>query len=47
MLELLKAQTLNDKLPKYLPDQVIMAHKAGELDDVSHDAGIVYSPAGD
>lgn len=47
MLSLLKDQTLNTKLPKYLPFGTIVAHKTGELDDVTHDAGIVYSPDGD
>ncbi len=47
MLDLLKQQKLNDKLPKYLPDGVIVAHKTGELEDFTHDAGIVYSTNGD
>jgi beta-lactamase class A len=47
MLGLLKNQQLNHKLPKYLPDQTILAHKTGELDGVSHDAGIVYTDKGD
>lgn len=44
MLSLLKRQTLNTKIPKYLPTGVVIAHKTGELDNVTHDAGIVYSP---
>ncbi|MEK7559542.1 MAG: serine hydrolase [Patescibacteria group bacterium] len=47
MLELLKKQQLNKKLPKYLPSGTIIAHKTGELGLISHDAGIVYSPKGD
>lgn len=47
MTDLLKAQRLNDKIPKYLPDNIVIAHKTGELDEVTHDAGIVYSPSGD
>lgn len=47
MLLLLKQQKLNNKLPKYLPDDVIVAHKTGELDSFTHDAGIVYTPKGD
>ncbi len=47
MLDLLKAQRLNDKIPKFLPDNIVIAHKTGELDEVTHDAGIVYSPGGD
>lgn len=47
MLTLLKQQRLNDKLPKYLPTGVTVAHKTGELDDYNHDAGIVYGPNSD
>lgn len=47
MLDLLKAQKLNNKLPKYLPRGIVMAHKTGELGQVSHDAGIIYSDKGD
>lgn len=42
MLDLLKQQRLNDKIPKDLPDNVVIAHKTGELDTFTHDAGIVY-----
>ena len=47
MLTLLKQQKLNHKLPKYLPEGVLVAHKTGELDEVTHDAGIVFTPSGD
>lgn len=47
MLDLLKSQTFNDKLPKYLPKGIAVAHKTGELDYLSHDAGIIYSQNGD
>jgi len=47
MLSLLKEQKLNDKLPKYLPQNTIIAHKTGEIDFFTHDAGIIYSPNGD
>lgn len=47
MLALLKQQRLNDKIPEYLPTNVVVAHKTGELDDVTHDGGIVYAPNGD
>ena len=47
MLDLLKNQALNEKIPQYLPNNVDIAHKTGELDDDSHDAGIVYGPSGD
>lgn len=47
MLDLLKRQTLNNKLPKYLPAEVAMAHKTGEIEVFTHDAGIVYTNNGD
>lgn len=47
MIALLKQQRLNDKIPEYLPTNIIVAHKTGELDNVTHDAGIVYAPNGD
>lgn len=47
MLDLLAQQQLNEKLPKYLPADTLVAHKTGELGGYSHDAGIVYSPKGD
>lgn len=47
MLDLLKKQQSDDKLPKYLPQSVVVAHKTGEIDWCTHDAGIVYSPSGD
>ena len=47
MLEILKKQELNDRIPKYLPEGTIVAHKTGELGAVKHNAGIVYSPTGD
>ena len=46
MIEILKRQKFNDRIPKYLPDETVAAHKTGELDGVKHDAGIVYSPKG-
>lgn len=47
ILDLLKAQQLNEKLPKYLPKEVPVAHKTGEIGYYSHDAGIVFSPKSD
>jgi len=47
MLKLLKAQKVNNKIPKYFGPDIVVAHKTGELDDYSHDAGIVYTQKGD
>jgi len=42
MLDLLKKQQLNGKIPKYIDNSIDIAHKTGELGAVSHDAGIIY-----
>lgn len=47
MLNLLKNQKKNTKFSKYLPQDTVIAHKTGELGDISHDAGIVYTAKGD
>ena len=47
MIDLFKRQTINQKLPKYLPEKVTVAHKTGEINTFTHDAGIVYTKNGD
>ncbi len=47
MIDLLKKQALNDRIPKYLPKDIEIAHKTGELIGSKHDAGIVYGKKGD
>ena len=47
MMDLLKKQQLNDRIPKYLPEGTEVAHKTGELDFFKHDAGIVFTEKGD
>jgi beta-lactamase class A len=46
MIDLLKRQALDNKIPRLLPTPVEVAHKTGELYGFSHDAGIVYAPSG-
>lgn len=41
LIDLLEAQQLDTRLPALLPDNVIVAHKTADLDDVAHDAGVV------
>lgn len=44
MLEILRNQKLNGKLPFYLkPRGIAVAHKTGEDDGITHDVGIVYA----
>ncbi|KKR76782.1 MAG: Beta-lactamase [Candidatus Levybacteria bacterium GW2011_GWA2_40_8] len=47
MTDILKQQTLNDRIPKYLPVDIEVAHKTGELFGFKHDAGIVFGKKGD
>lgn len=47
MISLLRNQQLNNGLPKYLPDEISVAHKTGEIDFLKHDAGIVFTDKGD
>lgn len=46
-LAVLKRQKINDRLPRYLPKEVTVAHKTGLEKEVCHDAGIVFTPSGD
>lgn len=46
MLARLERQTLNDRLPAALPKQTVVAHKTGNLPGLTHDAGIIFTPAG-
>mgnify|MGYP001604281687 FL=1 len=47
MMEILKKQSLDDRIPKYLPDNIKVAHKTGELFGLKHDAGIVFGEKDD
>lgn len=46
MMDILEKQTVNHKIPKYLPKNTVIAHKTGELNGFSHDAGIVWTDKG-
>lgn len=46
-LRVLKLQRVNDRIPKYLPADITVAHKTGLERSVCHDAGIVFSCKGD
>lgn len=47
MLELLKAQQINDRIPAGLPEGVVCAHKTGDLTALCNaDAGIVFTEQG-
>lgn len=42
MLEILKEQRLNNKLPFCFTEKVVIAHKTGEDEGITHDVGIIY-----
>ena len=46
-LELLKQQTINDRIPAKLPTGILTAHKTGLERGICHDVGIVYTKKGD
>ncbi|WP_347174457.1 serine hydrolase [Polaribacter uvawellassae] len=46
MLTILKDQKWNDMIPKYLPENIEVAHKTGSITGVHHDAAIVFLPNG-
>jgi beta-lactamase class A len=46
MIELMEAEEITDRIPRYLPADTRVAHKTGNWDDATHDAGIVYGTTG-
>lgn len=42
MIDIMKDQRLNGRIPALLPEKVIFAHKTGELEDVEHDIGVLF-----
>ncbi len=46
-LDYLKSQKVNDRIPRLLPKNVVVAHKTGLEREVCHDAGIVFTERGD
>jgi beta-lactamase class A len=46
MLELLKGQLIDDRIPAYLPEGTVTAHKTGNWEGLVHDAGVVWAPLG-
>lgn len=46
MLSFLKEQKVNDRIPRYLPKGIVVAHKTGLEKNVVHDSGIVFCNPG-
>jgi beta-lactamase class A len=47
MIEIMKKQLDRSMMRLHIPDDTVIAHKNGELDRLSHEAGIVYHETGD
>lgn len=45
-LELMKLQRINNRIPKYLPPGITVAHKTGLERSICHDVGIVFTDKG-
>ena len=41
------AKQINDRIPKYLPEDIKVGHKTGELDSLRHDVGIILGKKSD
>lgn len=46
MIKILSEQKVRDKIPRYLPQNVVVAHKTGSISRVEHDSGIIFLPDG-
>jgi len=46
-ISMMKLTRLNDRIPKYLPVAITIAHKTGLEKGVCHDAGIIFTNKGD
>jgi len=46
MIKILSDQKFNDKIPRYLPENIKVAHKTGNITGVEHDSGIIFLPDG-
>jgi len=44
--QILAQQAVNDRIPQLLPSDTKTVHKTGNLDQVVHDAGIIYTSRG-
>ena len=44
MISLMLNPPIDDRLPRYLPERIDIAHKTGLIYDVAHDVGLIYLP---
>jgi beta-lactamase class A len=46
IIDIMKRQKFNDRIPAGVPEKIEIAHKTGSIKGVRNDAGIVYAPNG-
>lgn len=46
-LDILKRQQVGGRITLYMPEDIVVAHKTGDLDKLEHDVGIVYNNSSD
>ncbi len=46
VIDILKSQHYREIIPRYLPDNVVVANKTGSITKVMHDSGLVFLPDG-
>ncbi|MGH9174038.1 MAG: serine hydrolase, partial [Vicinamibacterales bacterium] len=46
IVDIMKRQKFNDRIPAGVPEKIQIAHKTGSIKGVRNDAGIVYAPNG-
>ncbi len=47
MIDVMREQLDRSMMMLYLPDETDVAHKTGELENLDHDVGLVFTPAAD
>jgi beta-lactamase class A len=46
IIDIMKRQKFNDRIPAGVPEEIEIAHKTGSIKGVRNDSGIVYAPGG-
>lgn len=42
MIRIMSINTIKEMMSKFIPNEVVLAHKTGELDNLNHDIGILF-----
>jgi beta-lactamase class A len=47
MIDIMKRQQVHGRIDMFLPENIVLAHKTGTLENLEHDAGILYGNKSD